>query len=454
MSELWNVFFSQEPVGTIVNVIIGALFLLGCLDVWRGRQRLSRELALVRGASQRLAEAETARSSSGQAGGDGGERKKFAASSSTDVLSFLGVSEESHLGRRIARMIDLRTAGLGQRSALQSLTLEGIEGYGAGARYLATILTILGLLGTVFGLTMAMFRIQGAFGTEAGLAALTALTEALGGTLEGMKTAFGCTMAGLLSALLLSGLNHFLRRYQSLVASRIEEFVTCQLMPAVETVDPEANNAARAFATALAEGTEQMSSVGAGLTEVANSYRDSSTVISNSVTSLNQAVNNFSNSLTQLSGNQETFSATMQETQTAVSTLQKTIEEQLRELRALSERSHELLDKRLRDLEAAAETNKQTLETMHAYHKEFSVTADKLSSQFSKLVEATRADLKETMATSVSAIAKGVRDEVAKLLAEEKRSMSGVVEAQTTALRSFSDMVFKCYGLDGSEAKQ
>jgi len=451
MSELWSVFFSQEPVGATVNTIITLLFLIGCWDVWSSRQRLSRELNLVKKASQRVADGEAEKKRSelnaeptGEGSvGETAKNKGCPAFPPAEVLSYLGVPEGTLLGRRVFRTIELRKAGLGQRSALQSLTLERVEGYGALARYLATILTILGLLGTVFGLTLAMFRIQGAFTNVNSLQALSQLTQALGGTLEGMKTAFGCTMAGLLGAVLLSALNHNLRRYQSRVVSRLEEFVTCELLPAVEVVDPEANEAAKAFANTLAKSGEQMESVGSGLTAAATAYKTSSELISGSVTSLQNAVKDFSESLNRMSGDQKTFTETMQSTKSAVETLQKTLDTQLDAIRSFSEKSHELLETRLKDLENKADTNQQLLNKMGEYH-----------TAFTAFVEKSTTDLQKTMKESVAAITKGVASEVQQLLAHEKKGVEAIVDAQRSALRSFSDMMFHYYGLDGAEAKR
>src|SRR5206468_4273739 len=136
-----------------------------------------------------------------------------------DIVAVLGIPRESLTGRRVERVLQLRSAGLRHPTILRELSADRIAGSGALARYIGAILTLLGLLGTVLGLSFALFNIQEAMGKVGNLSAFPELLRALGQTLLGMRTAFACTMAGLVAALLLSAFNHGVGRVQARVSA-------------------------------------------------------------------------------------------------------------------------------------------------------------------------------------------------------------------------------------------
>ena len=295
------IFLIEDPVGYAINLTIVSLFLLGLCNVVLSLVRLGRERLVIGRARAAL------RNPDAQCPTQPGE-----------AVAFLRVSRRSLVGRRIARIVRLRAAGLGQRDVLQQLTMERLDGYGALARYIGTILTLFGLLGTVFGLSLAIFKAQEALGAGYDLYALKSLTQALGGTLGGMKTAFAATLVGLVTALPLSFCNHLVRRTQSRVLTQLEDFVVCDFLPALERVEPGANEAARTFANTLTTAASDLNQVREAVTAAATEYKAGSDVLASVIDTLHSAVQSFSNNTTQLVGNQETFTQTIRDTRDAV----------------------------------------------------------------------------------------------------------------------------------------
>ncbi len=204
MSLLWNMLFGgQDTIGLSINLFIAALFAVGIRDLMRGRAAIAQERMLVQRAHAALRR-------------DREGMPPLGENSGMELLGILGIRHDSLLGHRVLRMTQLRQAGMASRDVLQQLTSERVGSYGALARQIGASLTLIGLLGTVFGLSLALVNIGDASASIKGVDDLERLSKALAGTMGGMKTAFGCTLAGLLSAVVLSFLNHVLRREQSL----------------------------------------------------------------------------------------------------------------------------------------------------------------------------------------------------------------------------------------------
>ena len=203
MNLLWNMLFGgQDAIGLAINLFIGLLFAVGVRDILRGRRAIARERQFVLSARSAMG-----RSREGQ--------PPLGDMAGSPLLKILGVADDSLFGRRIVRMTQLREVGVGSRDVLQQLTSEQMGSYGALARQISSTLTLVGLLGTVFGLSLALVNIGDASTGIKGVDDLEKLSRALAGTMGGMKTAFGCTLAGLISAVMLSFLNHGLRRARS-----------------------------------------------------------------------------------------------------------------------------------------------------------------------------------------------------------------------------------------------
>lgn len=415
MSALWTVFSSQEPVGLFVTGLILILFAVGAAEVFWCWFRLSGDWDSLRKARENLPRA--------------GEL--VAAG---DPLQALECPAESLLGERIARVLRLRAAGLGHRELLERLTIERVDGYGSHARFIATVLTMLGLLGTVAGMSLAMLRITGAFHGVNDVKKLGELTAALGGTLEGMKTAFACTLAGLTAAVALSFLSHLLRRRQSSFLGKMEEFVTCELLPVLERTDPESNHAAKAFATVLGESSARIGSLSQSMNSAAERYEQGSRNLERMVEALNSAMTSFASSVTTLTGNQTDFTGTMAETRAAVQSLSSVVQQQLGQIQAFQEGSQKLLAERLAALESGQRANVEMQRSIQAYHDKFQGFVTEAMKQLTDACQRMLQDVNQNY-----------RDGVAGHVDRSHQEFKELLQEHAAKLQSFANMMLEIH---------
>jgi biopolymer transport protein ExbB/TolQ len=383
MNEIVSVFTTQETSGLLVTWLIFAIFGIGVLDVVRSWFRLRRERTYVATARAHLASI-------------------VAGMQGESLLSALTVPPETLLGKRIARVVQLRAAGLGYRDVLQKLTLEHIESYGATARFIGTILTMLGLVGTVVGMSFAMLRMSGVFQHVNDVQALAKLTEALSGTLHGMQTAFACTLAGLVCAVFMSYLNYALRRLQSDVVRQLEEFITCELLTAFERVDPDADNAAKAFALVLTDATDKLSALCTTLADVSTRYADTGTAMMTSATTLGTAV-------------QQLAAATTQ------------------------------LDTRVGALEDSARSNRALQDSIVTYNEQFKGFVEKNTSQLEEGLKRLLHDVNQHYRDGVKNHVDATQARLAQLITDNNARFSDLMGQHSTKLQSFSDMMLEVY---------
>lgn len=455
MNELIDMLFtSQDMVGRTINLTILGLFLIGCADVARSLQRLASERRLVKRAREVLKE----------------KSGSLPSGPEDKVVSFLDVAENSLLGKRIARVIRLRSAGLGHREVLQQLTVERIDGYGALARYIGVILTLLGLLGTVVGMSIALYKIQGALqGVDSNASAVAAgdalkgLTQALGGTLQGMKTAFGCTLLGLLTAILLSYLNHVVRRAQSAVVAGLEEFVVCDLLPALEQIDPGADETAKVFARVIAEAADSLGQVRDVVTAAAQQYRAASEQMVQVVESFNGGVQALGQNVSQVIGSQQTFTQTLGETRQAVASLSDVVTRQFDALRLFTGEANQTVEDRLKAVEDITRTNSAIQESLQTLAAKFESAVAGYPGQFKEALDAMFAEFKSSVGKLLEGFSQNYKDGVAghvtnsqkafeaalaqhlerlqSMFKEHDKGLSDIHLDQRAALRAFSDMV-------------
>jgi biopolymer transport protein ExbB/TolQ len=156
------------------------------------------------------------------------------------------LAQESLIAERLEAIEKLRTRQVKvSPSALQQLSLARDEARPgmAVAGAVAGLSTMLGLLGTFFGLAIMVQQVQFALpGTSAAVTAsswgqsVNNITHVLGG----IKTAFSASLVGIVCAILASLLNFRLRTAQALFFERFERFTVEELLPAaVPTVEDE-----------------------------------------------------------------------------------------------------------------------------------------------------------------------------------------------------------------------
>jgi hypothetical protein len=435
-SNLKSMLFLTDPLGLAINLIILALFTLGVLDVIKAMRNLMLERGRIKRASAVLQDSD----------------KQCPTGSVEAVLGFLGITEKSLLGRRVSRVLELRAAGLAHRDVLQQLSAERIEGYGALARYIGVVLTLLGLLGTIFGMSLALFKIESALAAVNDVEGLGALVTALGATLRGMKTAFGCTMAGLLTAILLSYLNYLVRRRQSAVVHSLEELVLCDLLPALQEIDPDADNAARNFAEVVTSAASSLRKVQTSITKAASNFSEASDVSAGTAAAMEKAVQSFGNHITQVVGNQQGFTDLMRETQTSLHTMTDAVTKQFEEVRTFTASSNQLLEKRLAAMEEGARTNRVHQENLQKlvdsfgpavleYHQQFKAAVTEMFAEFHSTLNKTLKDVNTQNKDGIVGFLSSSREAFAVALAQHQKGTSEMLKEQRDALHAFADMV-------------
>lgn len=398
MSEMWTIFANQDQIGATINLVIAAVFLAGLYDVIVARFRLGGDRTTIRRARVALTEAD------------------LIASSPDKALSALKIPPASLLGRRVSRVIQLRDAGVGYRGVLQQLTLERIGNYGSHARFIATILTMLGLVGTVVGMSMAMLKISGAFTTASSVQALDELTNALGGTLEGMKTAFACTLAGLSGAVILASFNHTLRRRQSVVVRELEEFVTCELLPALERVDPDADGASKAFATVLSDAAEKLTRLSDSVLSASERYSTSGEQMERTAGTLREAV-------THLAGQ----TGAVAEQQAA-------------------------LDHRLAAIEESIKANRAIQESIVAHNTQLTQFIDKSTQHLQTALKQLLTDVNTHYRDGVVGHVEESQKKLTAVMSDNTTRFSELLGQHSIKLQSFSDILFDMYA-NGSKSR-
>ena len=92
---------------------------------------------------------------------------------------------------------------------------------------------------------------------------------------------------------------------QSVVLGEIEEFTACDLLPAIEQVDPESENATRAFANVLSKVSDALAQTRLRFARLGQEDpRSSSSEVRETLDKLVGSVNQFSITIDRVVGNQ------------------------------------------------------------------------------------------------------------------------------------------------------
>lgn len=153
-------------------------------------------------------------------------------------------------------------------------------------RFVTNILLILGLLGTVVGLSISVENIVPAIKEAQNLADVTTLANALSQTMGGLHTAFYTTLAGLACTFILLMFVYLAQRYENYFLSDLEHFTVYDLMPRIlisseteantlylEAIEKSANDIASA-SEVLDKSREGIESIVSGLVRATNTTAD------------------------------------------------------------------------------------------------------------------------------------------------------------------------------------
>lgn len=148
-------------------------------------------------------------------------------------LVLAGVAPGSMIARRVQLLYKTRQIYSISATLLDRLDqLEDTAHY-RFVRFVTGILLVLGLLGTVIGLTLSVKGLLPAIETTQRLSDVTVLTQAMAHTLSGLGTAFNATLAALACTFLLSLATAFVQRFETAFVHALEEFLTYDLIPKI-----------------------------------------------------------------------------------------------------------------------------------------------------------------------------------------------------------------------------
>ena len=200
--------------------------------------------------------------------------------------------------------------------------------------------------------------------------------------------------------------------------------------PAIEQVDPESENATRAFANVLSKVSTDLLKLGSDLLDSAKEYRSSSSEVRETLDKLVGSVNQFSITIDRVAGNQEDFTKTMTATRETVDGVG-----------AVVERSSELLLERLQQYRQNAEATAKVQQSMLSHHEEFKKLAEALKKAQTESLASTLAAHEKASKQLVEGVLKANLEELKKLVEGHNKSLDGILVQNREVMKTVSDMV-------------
>lgn len=152
-----------------------------------------------------------------------------------DRLTQAGVPLRALVYSRIAMLAPALRVGRPVFPDLMAEIAQGRESVrGALARAVLNMLVLLGLAGTVWGLSEALVKIQPLIGNIEAIEDLLQIGDAIRETVAGMSAAFATTFCGLAGSLLLGPVVLASQRAQTLFLAQLEAFLIDEALPSLE----------------------------------------------------------------------------------------------------------------------------------------------------------------------------------------------------------------------------
>jgi len=322
---------SDNPAGLFVNRAILVLFAAALVDLAFAVLRIGVNWLFLLIASRRLR----------RLGAD-----EQLPASLDDALRRLGLRSLGRwtlIGQRVRNLFALRGNNAVSMSVVKEITGERVSLHAGFSRFVAGTLTVIGLIGTVLGLTTAMEKLPQ-------LAEVVRETNRLGpfishlvSVLGGMKTAFSCTLAGLSTSIVLSVLNFFVQRLEAALYVRLETFSNYRLVPSI--VKLSMDQATEEFVHQLDGAATRVNEILDRVDIAGQRYADGVDAVNQAAQSINSAAGDVASAATSVEGaTQQMFEAAERVKEggelfvAAVQTASASQREELEQWRTLSER--------------------------------------------------------------------------------------------------------------------
>lgn len=217
-------FFSTAPEQlprTVVSMVITAVGLYSLIDIWRAWRELRAEDDALHKFEATLSKRTSAQDPTLLDHPENGRNRIQDARKS--------ISDRSIISQRVDALFLIERAGDDpETSAIVSQLVSQFERRLSLVRWLANAVVLLGLFGTLLGLSTAVSSVQNLVGAPAASVGGQSLTspgdiaDPMTGAIRGLGTAFSATLLGLTFAILIGFLVIQLRRRQTAYVERIE----------------------------------------------------------------------------------------------------------------------------------------------------------------------------------------------------------------------------------------
>lgn len=271
LRQLWALAFEiDHPIGRTVNWVIVVLFGLGVLDVLRAALLATRDWLALNRACEAVS-------------------KVGQPESAEQWLQALGLPPQgrSLVAERVRSLFKLRTNRGIDITALAQASGDQAGAPAAFARFIAGSLVVVGLVGTVFGLSLAVRDLAPLVSSIDSAKAVTVFAGYMFKTLGAMQTAFSCTLTGLICALSLSLLVFAVQLAQLALHRRLESFSNLELVPAI--VPRSSDHATEEFVDHLDKAGETIQDSLDLVERVSTSLETNATQLGNAAGALREA---------------------------------------------------------------------------------------------------------------------------------------------------------------------
>jgi len=449
-----------NPAGQVIIYIIMALLLFGFLKVVYNFVRIFYQKSFLKTAMKRFTDLPSLSAETEVEAGK--KKKKRKEKSEAEVFEALGEARDkileniplhSVIGRRIQNLFKIRYVGdLTFESLREQLFSEESEKT-AFCRYLASIFILLGLIGTVLGLSQSVIALQPLLSELSDIADLSNISRAISTTLSGMRTAFSATIAGIGATVILTFINFLYGKYSTSFLIKMESFTTLSLAPYF--LVPTREEAAIRFADSLTKGAEMLDGSTKPLLEVSEHLKESVTKIDSFTTNFTNTAENFDKAVNKLSEAQDGLIKSQQQTESRFKeVIQKSddiLQKFHQDTQSLTSGSNKAIQ------EAAKAIIGDTKEAVTKFVNEYLGVMRSLSTDANEAMKISEenyqqkvADLAETFLNNIKNALTSNREEVQKIIKTQSDSHSEITGKHEEILKEYSSRVYDLISMGSS----
>ena len=376
---------------------------------------------------------------------------------SSDLLNKLGGSivirkgiRLSSIYRRIRDLVNIKQNGGEIDNDVLGDIHAGAASRKAGlSNYILGILIILGLVGTLWGLTTAVINVQPLLQDIDDLDQLPQISLALQETLKGMGTAFKTTLAGLVTSLGLGALGWFFSLLNSAFLTRFETVITTEIVPhfkqtpesAIESSMDQLQVSVDEFKLATEDNVRRMQESIQQLTEKSwDAYLEQQYVIANELSEIPQELRESLGGISEyqvlIRSTVESFEKMTENFMTEVSKNQSAVDTMASDFKELTTQS-------MSQVSDFKELTTQSMSQVSEYQKALQEGLENAASQLaieSEALKATVRESQESQAKIIEYLVDTLKRRVQSLTDSQQNMQEGLRESVNIIVRDFKDL--------------